>query len=109
MLARLPKGSVVKLPPDVPLAGDLLPWGVMIPVDVPRLLRALCGNPSAVRLEVLDGMMPWNNGVFDGAGAKTTLAPTDTLSVGRLMQFLCGYLPFQDSFTQENCYCADEY
>ena len=109
MLARLPKGSVVKLPPDVPLAGDLLPWGVMIPVDVPRLLRALCGNPSAVRLEVLDGMMPWNNGVFDGAGAKTTLAPTDTLSVGRLMQFFCGYLPFQDSFTQESCYCADEY
>ena len=109
MLSRLPKGSIVKLPPDVPLAGHLQPWGVMIPVDVPRLLRALCGKPDAFRLEVIDGMMPWNNGVFDGIGAQTEMPPTDTLSAGRLMQFLCGYLPFQESFSQEICYCADEY
>ena len=109
MLARLPKGSVVKLPPDVPLAGNLQPWGVMIPVDVPRLLLALCGKPDAFRLQVLDGMMPWNNGVFDGAGAQTNEPPTDTLSAGRLMQFLCGYLPFRDTFSQEISYCADEY
>ena len=109
MIARLPKGSVVKLPPDVPIPGNLQPWGVMIPVDVPALLRALCGSASALRLEVLDGMMPWNNGVFDGAGNRTSEPATDTLSSGRLMQFLCGYLPFQDVFSQETCYCADEY
>jgi hypothetical protein len=109
MIARLPKGSVVKLPPDVPIKGNLQPWGVVIPVDVPRLLRALCGKPDAFRLEVLDGMMPWNNGVFDGADNRTDAPATDTLSAGRLMQFLCGYLPFQDAFPQEICYCADEY
>ncbi len=109
MIARLPKGSVVKLPPDVPVQGNLQPWGVMIPVDVSALLRALCGNIPAFRLEVLDGMMPWNNGVFDGAGNLTNEPATDILSAGRLMQFLCGYLPFQNAFSQENCYCADEY
>ena len=109
MLARLPKGSVVKLPPDVQLSGKLLPWGVMIPVDVPYLLRALCNKKDAFVIEVRDGMMPWNNGVFDGAGNSTPQIAKDTLSAGRLMQFLCGYLPFQDAFAQEICYCADEY
>jgi len=109
MIARLPKGSVVKLPPDVPMEGNLQPWGVMIPVDVPRLLRALCGNAAAFRLEVRDGMMPLNNGFFDGSGNRTDAPATDTLSTGRLMQFLIGYLPFRDAFSQEICYCADEY
>ncbi|NLI53518.1 MAG: GNAT family N-acetyltransferase [Clostridiales bacterium] len=109
LVSRLPSGSVVKLPPDAGLPGEPLPWGVMIPVDVAYLLRALCGDPAAFRLAVLDGMMPWNNGVFDGAGVRTEETPTDTLSVGRLMQFLCGYLPFQSAFSQQTCYCADEY
>ena len=109
MIARLPKGSVVKLPPDTSVQENLQPWGVMIPVDVSALLKALCGAASAFRLNVLDGMMPWNNGVFDGAGNRTNEPATDTLSVGRLMQFLCGYLPFRDVFSQETCYCADEY
>ena len=109
MIARLPKGTVVKLPPDAPVEGNLQPWGVMIPVDVSALLRALCGNISALRLEVLDGMMPWNNGVFDGAGNRTNEPATGTLSAGRLMQFLCGYLPYQDVLSQETCYSADEY
>lgn len=109
MLARLPKGSIVKLPPDVQVAGSRLPWGVMIPVDVPYLLRALCGKKDAFCLEVIDSMMHWNNGVFDGAGTRLEVSATDTLSAGRLMQFLCGYLPFQDSFPEQICYCADEY
>ena len=109
LLARLPKGSVVKLPPDVPLLGNLQPWGVMIPVDIPYLLHALCGKHDAFRLNVIDPMMSWNNGVFDGAGNRATLPATDTLSAGRLMQFLCGYLPFRDIFSQSTCYCADEY
>lgn len=109
MIARLPKGTVVKLPPDVPVSGNLQPWGVMIPVDVPRLLRALCASPDALRLQVIDGMMPWNNGVFDGAGNRTSEPATGTVSVGRLMQFLSGYLPYQGLFSQEVCYCADEY
>lgn len=109
MIARLPKGSVVKLPPDIPVSGNLQPWGVMIPVDVSFLIRALCGKADAFRLEVIDGMMPWNNGVFDGTGKRTDEIASDTLSVGRFMQFLCGYLPFQNAFPQEICYCADEY
>jgi hypothetical protein len=109
MIARLPKGSVVKVPPDVKISGVLQPWGVMIPVDVPYLLRALCQTSSPLRLEVLDGQMPWNNGVFDQSGKRTSEPPSDTLSAGRLMQFLCGYLPFRDAFSQEICYCADEY
>lgn len=109
LAARLPQGTIVKLPPDAPLSGALHPWGVVIPVDVPYLLRALCGDPAALRLAVLDDTMPWNRGVFDGAGARTDEPPTDTLSAGRLMQFLCGYLPFQNTFSLETCYCADEY
>lgn len=109
MIARLPKSSVVKLPPDIKLSGTLQPWGVMIPVDVPYLLRALCSESPTLRLEVLDGQMPWNNGVFDQSGKRTDDPPTDTLSSGRLMQFLCGYLPFRDAFSQKTCYCADEY
>ena len=109
MIARLPKGSVVKLPPDVQMPGNLQSWGVMIPVDVSALLRALCGKASAFQLTVLDGMMPWNSGVFDGAGNRTSESATDTLSSGRLMQFLCGYLPFREEFSPEICYCADEY
>jgi hypothetical protein len=81
----------------------------MIPVDVSYLIRALCGKTDSFRLEVIDNMMPWNNGVFDGAGKRTDEFASDTLSTGRLMQFLCGYLPFQNAFTQEVCYCADEY
>lgn len=109
LLARLPKGSVVKLPPDVPVTGNLQPWGVMIPVDVPRLLRAFCGNSDAFRLQVVDRMMPWNDGVFDGIGKATNAPATDALSAGRLMQFLCGYLPFQNVLPDAICYCADEY
>ena len=109
MLARLPKGSVVKLPPDAPFSGDLQPWGMMIPVDVPYLLRALCGKKDVFRLQVIDPMLPWNNGVFDGAGNPAVEPVCDTLSAGRLMQFLCGYLPFRDVLSQESCYCADEY
>ena len=108
MFTRLPKGSVVKLPPDVQLSGKQQPWGVMIPIDVPFLLHELCGN-AALRVEVFDGMMPWNNGVFDGSGSRTDESATDTLCAGRLMQFLCGYLPFQEFFPQTDCYCADEY
>lgn len=109
LVSRLPVNTLVKLPPDTDLPGILRPWGVMIPVDAARLLHVLCGEVSAFRLELIDGMMPWNNGVFDGAGNRTGKPPTDTLSAGRLMQFLCGYLPFQNSFPPAICYCADEY
>ena len=109
LVSRLPKGSFVKLPPDAGLPGEIQPWGVMIPVDIPYLLRAFCGEKNAFRLAVLDAMMPWNHGVFDGAGNPAKAAQTDTLSAGRLMQFFCGYLPFRNVFSQEICYCADEY
>ncbi len=109
LVSRLPQGSVVKLPPDAGLPGELRPWGVVIPIDVSFLLRALCGDAGALRLEVFDNTLAWNNGVFDGAGNRLNARPEHTLSAGRLMQFLCGYLPFQNVFPQQNCYCADEY
>jgi len=109
LVSRLPQGALVKLPPGAPLNGALQPWGVVIPVDVPSLLRTFCGEASALRLRVLDEFLPWNNGVFDGAGDPTGEPTADILSVGRLMQFLCGYLPFRDVFSTQDCYCADEY
>ncbi len=109
LVSRLPQGTVVKLPPDIDLSGDLQPWGVMIPVDVPYLFRALFPQTESFRLQVFDSMMPWNNGVFDAAGNPTNEPLTFSLSAGRLMQFLCGYLPFQSILPQETCYCADEY
>lgn len=109
LLARLPKCTTAKLPPDAPVSGRLYPQGVLIPVNVPRLLNTLCGRPEALCLRVLDGTMPWNEGVFDGAGNRLQTKPEQTLSAGRLMQFLCGYLPFMDIFSQETCFCADEY
>ena len=109
LLARLPQGSTVKLPPDAGVPGNLYPQGVVIPVDVPYLINALCGRPDALKLEVFDETLPWNNGVFDGAGKRVSASSPDFLSAGRLMQFLCGYLPYRDVFSQEICYCADEY
>jgi len=109
LLSRLPLGTTVKLPPDVDLPGKLYPQGVLIPIDVPYLINALCGMPDALKLEVFDETLLWNNGVFDGAGNRVSGSSPDFLSAGRLMQFLCGYLPYKDIFSQEVCYCADEY
>lgn len=109
LLSRLPLGTTVKLPPDVALPGKLYPQDVVIPIDVAYLLKHLCGKPGALRLEVFDATLPWNNGVFDGMGNRVSGGAVDFLSAGRLMQFLCGYLPYKDIFSQQICYCADEY
>jgi len=109
LIARLPKSSVVKLPPDVSISGTLRPWGVVIPVDVSSLLRVFCADVTALRLHVFDEFLPWNCGVFDRAGNQAGEPATSFLSVGRLMQFLCGYLPFRTVFLEQICYCADEY
>ncbi|MEA5049039.1 MAG: GNAT family N-acetyltransferase [Eubacteriales bacterium] len=109
LVSRLPRNTVVKLPPDIPLPGQLTPWGVIIPIDVPLLLRALCIEPTPSTIEVFDETLPWNNGVFDCKGNRVYTKPAHSLSTGRLMQFLCGYLPFPNLFSEQICYCADEY
>jgi len=109
LVSRLPKGARVKLPPDASLPGRRYPQGVLVPVDVSYLLKTLCGRPEAFALRVTDPFLPWNDAVFDGAGRHTGAPPTDTLSSGRLSQFLCGYLPFRDVFGERTCFCADEY
>ena len=109
LAARLPLGARLKLPPDAPLSGKRYAQGVVIPVDISALLRALCGEASALNLEVYDTVLPWNNGVFNGAGNRVDIPPRDVLSAGRLMQFLCGYLPFQSAFSIQTCFCVDEY
>ncbi len=109
LVSRLPRGTMVKLPPDAGLPGVLRAQGTMIAVDVPYLLGRLCPAGASLALEVLDPVLGWNNGVFDASGRRVSAPPTDTLSAGRLMQFLCGYLPFQDLFEAQICFCADEY
>ena len=109
LAARLPLGARLKLPPDAPLSGKLYAQGVVIPVNIAALLCALCGEANALCMEVYDPILPWNNGVFNGAGNRLDVPPIDVLSTGRLMQFLCGYLPFQSAFSQQTCFCADEY
>lgn len=109
LVSRLPKGTRVKLPPDAELPGRRYPQGVLVPVDVSFLLMTFCGRQEAFALRVLDPFLSWNDGVFDGAGVRTDAVPTDTLSAGRLSQFLCGYLPFKDIFDARTCFCADEY
>jgi len=109
LVSRLPAGSTAKLPPDAGLPGVRRAQGTMIPVDVSALLGRLCRSDAPLALNVLDPVLPWNDGVFDLSGKRTEKPPTDTLSVGRLMQFLCGYLPFRDVFDEQVCYCVDEY
>jgi predicted N-acetyltransferase YhbS len=109
LVSRLPKGTRVKLPPDAMLPGKPYPQGIVVPVDVSYLLKTFCGRPEAFRLRVVDSFLSWNDGLFDGAGSQTDAPPTDTLSIGRLSQFLCGYLPFRDLFGECICFCADEY
>ena len=109
LAARLPLGARLKLPPDAPLPGKRYAQGVVIPLDISALLRALCGEANALCTEVYDTVLPWNNGVFNGAGNRLDIPPIDVLSAGRLIQFLCGYLPFQNVFSQQTCFCADEY
>jgi len=109
LVSRLPSGSTAKLPPDVGLPGIRRAQGTLAAVDIAVLLAALCQTDRPIALSILDPVLPWNNGVFDLAGRRIDALPSDTLSIGRLMQFLSGYLPFRDIWDVQVCFCADEY
>ena len=126
-----------KLPPDTRFSEsgiaarvrlDLRPMGVMGVADVSALLRAVCGV-GAYRVEVTDGTVSANNGVFNFAGNRTDKAPHVRLEAGRLAQFLCGYHTLAElehaghadvfdpvavreldaAFPPQICYIVDEY
>ena len=65
------------------------PWNAMAALDVPGLMRELCGV-SHIAAEIVDPNIPENNGIFafDGIAADTAHLRLDS---GRLMQLLSGY------------------
>lgn len=107
LLARLPSGTLAKLPPDLPFSGEIRPQNAMGAADIGALLRALSGDPSLV-VSVSDPAVPQNNGIFDGSGAISTAEPQLCLSAGTLLQYLCGYAAYGPLHT-ESCFCVDEY
>lgn len=107
LLAELPAGALVKLPPDLPLAGEVRPQNAMGAADIRALLGALSGEPSLV-VSVSDPAVPENNGVFDGSGAISTAEPQLALPAGTLLQYLCGYASY-GPFQEQSCFCVDEY
>lgn len=126
-----------KLPPDTCLPDrevalhvhlDRRPMGIMGVADVSALLGAVSGA-RAYRVEITDGTVAGNNGVYDFSGNRTDKAPHIRLAAGRLAQFLSGYhtlLELADAgcadlldlaaarelnaaFPSQTCYIVDEY
>ncbi len=107
LIAMLPDGALIKLPPDLPFSGAIRPQNVLGAADVPALLGALCGDPRIV-FRIHDALLPENCGVFDGCGRQSAETPVLSFSAGELLQHLCGYMP-ENSPLRQYCYCVDEY
>lgn len=76
---RIPEGFV----------GNTLPCGAMTALDVPALLRKICGFDD-ISLAITDPIIPQNNGIFTFSGIPAS-HPQLRLDAGRLMQLLSGY------------------
>ncbi|MBQ3131133.1 MAG: GNAT family N-acetyltransferase [Clostridia bacterium] len=78
--------------------GHVRPWGAMTALNVPTLLKELCGY-SHIAAEITDPILPQNNGIFafDGAPAATAHI---RLESGRLMQLLSGYADISTLLSQ---------
>ncbi len=82
----------VKLPAGTPVDGfaaEILPWGAMAALNVPALLKEVCGFDD-IAVHVTDPVIPENNGIFAFNGSPAA-APHLRLDAGRLMQLLSGY------------------
>lgn len=104
----LPPHTELKLPPDAGLSGEIKPQGVMGAVDIPVLLSSIVHDSSLI-IEVTDGFLPENSGVYDGMGRRTNRSPAFSLTAGELMQALCGYKALGDILPAELCYCIEPY
>lgn len=90
-----------KVPADFDFDGftkELRPWGAMAALNVPALMKELCGI-SCIAAEVSDPIIPQNNGIFafDGSSAPSAHIKLDA---GRLMQLLSGYTDIDTIITQ---------
>jgi len=107
LLDALPGNTSVKLPPDLPFRGNIIPQNVMGAADIPVLLASLCGDPSYV-FRIDDPVVPENCGTFNGTGRLSNAPATHFLPAGALMQHLCGFEACPP-FTRQICYCVEEY
>lgn len=106
-LCHMAQGKPVsmKLPPDVEvtapgLTSEIYPQGVGGIVDISKLLSQI---PVNLSLEITDPVCPWNN-ITLGKGPKATL------SSGRFLQYLTGYVNYDlPDFQKEICFIPDEY
>jgi len=82
----------VKLPANAFIEGfttETRPWGAMSALNVPALLKEICGYDD-IAVQVADPVIPQNNGIFAFDGSLAS-APHLRLDAGRLMQLLSGY------------------
>lgn len=108
LLARLPRNCSVKLPPDLPLAGERYAQNVMAVADAPLLLQTVC-NRKDLAFSITDKLLPWNCGVFNGAGENTAAAADYAMTASQLGQLLLGYHCADERFALQDCFCVDEY
>ena len=65
------------------------PWGAMTVLNAPALMKEVCGC-SHIAAEIIDPVIPKNNGIFAFDGSPSSTAHI-RLNAGRLMQLLSGY------------------
>lgn len=119
----------VKLPANAFIEGfttETRPWGAMSALNVPALLKEICGYDD-IAVQVDDPIIPQNNGTFAFDGSPAAI-PHLRLDTGRLMQLLSGYCdirtlaehgnaellaPISDILTERlpalPCFTVDEY
>lgn len=90
----------VKLPPDVQLSFKgatrvVRAQGVAGAADIAQLLRIIL-HDEQFTFEVIDAVVPENQGVYNGMGQPENSAPHVTLPAGRLVQFLIGSRSMQE-------------
>lgn len=108
LLDVLPNGTIVKLPPDVPVGGEVYAQNAMGAADAPALLRMFVADPRLV-FTISDPAVPQNNGTFDGMGNPCDRKANFTLRAGEFVQRIAGYEALPGLLPRQECYCADEY
>lgn len=95
----------LKLPPDLQLENfphhielERKQKGVAGCVNIASLLQSLKLDCD-ISLEILDDIIPENNGIFDMQGNRTKNSPTCKVEVGKFLPVLMGYEPLE----RENC------
>lgn len=124
----------VKLPPDFNhisfgfTKNRATPKGVAGGIHIAKLLKTV-SSVDGFAIQVVDPIIPGNNGIFDLRGNKTQQKPDISIHAGHLTQILIGYITLDEAikegyvqvfhpaqakkinllFPKENCYIVDEY